>query len=99
MERSLVFEHINHEREYQEHRWNTGLRDGDKPDSEKDIAEWLIYLEAYLNIAKSNVYHLNREEAKASLRKIAAIAVAALEVHGCPPRMFNVADPTPSPAA
>jgi hypothetical protein len=86
MERSEVYHRIDQEREYQIQRWEDGRRVGDKSDSEKDLGTWIIYIEDQLNKAKSELYHLREEEAKARLRKIAALAVAAMEVHGCPER-------------
>lgn len=87
MERQEVYRRIDDERAYQEKRWNVGLRDGDVHDAEKSPEVWLLYIEHCLTNAKENAYHLDRESALADIRKIAALAVAALEIHGCPERI------------
>jgi 5'-deoxynucleotidase YfbR-like HD superfamily hydrolase len=87
MERSVVFQKIEQERDYQHKRWEDGKREGDKSDAQKDVAEWIIYMHEHLRQAESNVYTLDKEEALASIRKVAALAVACLEVHGCPDRI------------
>jgi uncharacterized protein YgfB (UPF0149 family) len=86
MERREVYRAIDGERDYQDLRWNSSLREGDVPDEEKPVAEWLNYLEYHLSKAKNENYHLNKDAALDELRKVAALAVRALEIHGCPLR-------------
>jgi hypothetical protein len=83
MKRADIYQRIDEERNYQDLNWNN--RDGIK-DSEKSVSEWLIYIEHHLDSAKNANYRLNKEESLAELRKIAALAVCAMEVHGCPKR-------------
>lgn len=82
MQRRDVYKRIDEERNYQDQRWH-----GCVPDKEKAIAEWLNYIEYHLEKAKERVYNHSSDEALAELRKIAALAVRAMEIHGCPERI------------
>lgn len=86
MERSEVYKKIDAEREYQIKRWTSDIGEDQIPDSEKQPAEWLNYIEFCLNEAKRANYYLEKQETLANVRKIAALAVACLEVNGCPDR-------------
>lgn len=86
MERSEVYRNIDVERDYQDLRWGTRRRTEGTPDEEKPVAEWINYIEFHIGEAKREVYHLNTEEALAHVRKVAGLAVRALELHGCPER-------------
>jgi hypothetical protein len=83
LQRNEIYKRINGERDYQDQRWH-----GCVPDEEKGIAEWINYIEFHLEKAKERVYHLNPDEALAELRKVAALAVRAMEIHGCPERII-----------
>jgi len=85
MEREHVYKRIDGERNYQDIVGKSGQR-GDTPDEEKPVAEWLNYIEFHLSKAKDCNYHLSKEDALAELRKVAALAVRAMEIHGCPER-------------
>lgn len=80
--RQAVFAAVNSEREYQEVKWNDSV----EPTHTHSVPEWLVFIEDYVNEAK-RVY-TRREEPFATtfglhtLRKIAAMAVAALEQNG-----------------
>ena len=82
LQRIEVYNRINGERNYQDIRWH-----GCVPDEEKAIAEWLNYIEYHLEKAKERVYDHSPDEALAELRKVAALAVRAMEIHGCPERI------------
>ena len=82
MGRSEVYNHINSERQYQDSRWRNG-----KSDFEKDTSEWVTYIEHHLNKAKNKIYELDNDKALAEIRKVAALAVRCLEIHGCPKRI------------
>ena len=77
MKRKDVYKLIDEEREYQEEKWG--------PDKYNSIEAWLIYIEDYLNVAKHSVTKstnlIDYEIAKCNLRKIAAMAVCAMEQH------------------
>jgi len=90
MEREEVYNHIDSEREYQDWRWDNGDRTDRVPDEEKSPAEWLNYIEYCLNEAKKANYFLNKEETMNNIRKIAGLAVRAMEIHGCPQRQIPV---------
>jgi len=90
MKRKEVYKLIDGERDYQDSRWDNDkeTRSGksDILDKDKSLAEWLNYLEFHLNEAKHGVYALEPKTTKHSIRKIAALAVACMENHDCPPR-------------
>lgn len=90
MERKEVYHLIDGERDYQDKRWDNDseTRSGksDTLDENKSIAEWLNYIEFHLGEAKHAVYALEPKKATASLRKIAALSVRAMEIHGAPER-------------
>jgi len=85
MERKDVYKCIDVERNYQDIVGKSGQR-GDIPDEEKPVSEWVNYVEYHLSKAKDEVYHLRKDNALEELRKIAALAVRAMEIHGCPER-------------
>jgi hypothetical protein len=86
MERNDVYKRIDAERKYQDLRWSGDLRVGDVPDEEKPVAEWINYIEYHLSKAKDCNYHLKTNHALEEIRKVAALAVRAMEIHGCPER-------------
>ncbi|MFA5366599.1 MAG: hypothetical protein WC333_01840 [Dehalococcoidia bacterium] len=90
MFRQDVYKRIDKERDYQDLRWNTNLREDEVPDEEKPVSEWLNYIEFHLSKAKNWNYHLDKEKSLAELRKVAALAVRAMEIHGCPERIMRV---------
>jgi len=88
MERKYVYQCLDTERDYQDLRWSPRREKNDTPDEQKPPAEWINYIEYHLNKAKTEVYLLNDELALAELRKVAALAVRCLELHGCPERII-----------
>ena len=85
MERKEVYKRLDAERKYQDIVGESGQR-GNTPDEEKPVAEWVNYIEYHLSKAKDYVYHLRKDNALEELRKVAALAVRAMEIHGCPER-------------
>ncbi|HNC56691.1 MAG TPA: hypothetical protein PLP33_14690 [Leptospiraceae bacterium] len=89
MERKEVYKLIDGERNYQETLWSVIGETGNIP-SAHSFAEWLVFIEDYVNEAK----HLLTRESFVSanpkvgdiMRKVAALAVAALEEHGAEAR-------------
>jgi len=83
MERKEVYKNLDKERDHQDNNWicRNSVDDKDKP-----ISEWIIYIEHHLNQAKNNLYYLNQVEALAEIRKVTALGVVTLEIHGCPER-------------
>jgi hypothetical protein len=90
MKRIEVFELINGEREYQDSIWNSETTaSGGKHSPE----EWIMYIEDYLLEAK---HILSRENVQSSypkamaiLRKVASMAVCAMEQIDTPKREIN----------
>lgn len=93
MKRIEIYKRIDDERDYQDAKWGHRRTLDDTPDEENPIAEWINYIEYHVSKAKNCVYHLDTEGATVELRKVAALAVRAMEIHGCPERegIFNPA--------
>jgi len=88
MERRDVYKCLDTERDYQDLRWTPRKETNGIPDEQKPPAEWINYMEFHLAKAKEAVYFLREEEALAEVRKVAALAVRCLELHGCPERVI-----------
>jgi hypothetical protein len=88
MERHEVYDRINGERDYQDWRWEKEIREDRVPDEDKRPAEWLNYIKYHLEQAEVSNYMLKKEETMNEIRKIAALAVRAMEIHGCPERQI-----------
>lgn len=86
MERHEVYKLIDGEREYQDITWSPRREENGTPDEEKPVAEWINYIEFHLAKAKSAIYYLDKEAALAEIRKITALGVKTMEIHGCPER-------------
>lgn len=86
MEREHVYKRIDGERDYQDKTWVARRTLDGTPDEEKPVAEWINYIEYHIAKAKDKVYHLETQEALAEIRKVAALAVRAMEIHGAPER-------------
>lgn len=86
MERLEVYKRIDQERDYQDWRWKQESRENVFPDEEKQPAEWLNYIDFHLEQAKISNYMLDKDETMNNIRKIAALAVRAIEIHSCPER-------------
>ncbi len=87
MQRQEVYKLIDGERDYQDRRWNA---DTTTSQGWHSTQEWLSFIQDYANEG----LHLGTREADqiaymkqlAILRKIAGMAVAAMEQHGAPKR-------------
>ena len=90
MERTDVYKLIGGEREYQEWRWKKNLREDYVPDEDKAPAEWLNYIKFHLERAEITNYQLSKSDTMEEIRKIAALAVRAMEIHGCEPRQIDI---------
>jgi hypothetical protein len=87
MERREIYNRIDGERNYQDENWGSRRQMDGTPDEEKPVAEWINYIEYHISKAKERVYHLDTLGATHELRKVAALAVRAMEIHGCPERI------------
>lgn len=74
--RVKVYDAINSERNYQDTRWP-------KPAHSHSNTEYLVYIQTYVTEALQKVSHeYGDESTRDALRKIAALAVAAMEENG-----------------
>lgn len=85
MSRALIFAEIEKEREYQDRRWGTAF------DNANTINDWAAYFAAYT--ARATSMGNTKEQQRAALVKVAAIAVASLETfdrnNGFPGRHYD----------
>lgn len=88
MDRQSVYVEIDREREYQEAcreacDWETGPKECTPPEC------FLVYMRQYLDRAEKAVLlaaSQTRPAVLAEIRKVVALGVACLELHGCPQR-------------
>ena len=92
MERVEVYDRINEERDYQDWRWDNDLREDRVKDKDKPPSEWLNYIKYHLEQGEISNYMLDKDQTMAEIRKIAALAVRAMEIHGCPKRVIPQSD-------
>lgn len=88
MGKNEVYKVIDDELHYQDLRWVPRRKANGTPDETKPTAEWINYMEFHLTKAKEAVYYLKDEEALAEIRKVTALGVRALMIHGCPERII-----------
>ena len=82
--RQEVYNTIDGERDYQEKRW-------ERPAHNHSNTEYLVYIRHYVNEALSAVSTQDGDRATLpALRKIAALAVAAMEANGAQPRESTI---------
>jgi hypothetical protein len=90
MKRSDVYKLIDVEREYQDAKWTPETTTSDGVHS---VEEWLVYIEDYVNEAKHILSRNPKQDADKksmeNMRKIAAMAVCAMEQHETPPRHYR----------
>ena len=75
-----VIKEIEIERDYQNHKW------GKDHDQKESIGDFMIYMDEYLESAKRRLTRNSKQQALEQIRKVAALAVACMEIHGCPSR-------------
>lgn len=69
------------ERQYQDDRRPRPFTDENTP-----IANWLLYIESRLNVAKTSVYLLDEKAALEEIRKITALGFACMQYNETPAR-------------
>lgn len=88
--RKEVYKAIDSERDYQDSRWNRNTTNSEGIHSEY---EWLIFIQDYVNegmhIASREPEPDARKKVNDQLRKIAAMAINALEQNGVSPRIIT----------
>ena len=95
MECKEVFELIDGERTYQERLWNGSTTVlGNEHRNKHSLEEWFLYIEDYVSEAKHILSRIASpdcdREASSIMRKVAALAVVALEQHGAESRGLPV---------
>jgi len=88
MTKKDVYSRVDGELDYQELKWVVRRDANGTPDESKPPAEWINYMEYHIAKAKEQVYLLEDEEALAEIRKVVALGVRALMIHGCPERVI-----------
>jgi len=88
MEKNEVYKRVDGELDYQDLKWVPRREANGTPDDEKPPAEWISYMQQHINDANKGVYNLDDEEAMAQIRKVVALGVRALMIHGCPERII-----------
>ena len=85
--REQVYLAIDTERDYQDQKWTPETTTSN---GQHSFEEWFMYIEDYVNEAKHILSRKAKQEADQEaahiMRKVAAIAVAAMEQNGALPR-------------
>lgn len=84
--RQSIYAEIDREREYQE---VCRIACDWQPAEDKPPESFIVYMERYLGRAAEATLlaaNKNRQVVLANIRKVVALGVACLEVHGCPQR-------------
>ena len=88
MERIEVYKLIDGEREFQQVRHEQTLAKFPHRDEDHSIADWVIYMEDLLSVARNHIYNLRLEDAKETIRKVTALGVACMEYNETKPRVM-----------
>ena len=86
LEKQDVYKMVDCELNYQDEQWVFRNDENGVPDEEKSVAEWINYIEHHLNQAKEHNYYLRKDAALAAIRKVTALGVRTMMIHGCPER-------------
>lgn len=81
MDRATIFTLIENERAYQDKKWGKAFDDKNTPN------DWVAYIVAHAG--KAVTLPWNREAFRASILKVAALCVAALEREEYAPRHYD----------
>lgn len=92
--RNEVYAAIDSERDYQDRKWGATLSGDREPNVEagqkggdRSVDEFALYISGYTNDLVHNASHFGKTRQKLEIiRKIGALAVAAMEQHGAPHR-------------
>lgn len=82
MERKDVYKLIDGERDYQDSLQHHSAAH----DESHSLSDWLLFIEHYMDKAKANLFYFQDGEAKAQIRKIAALCVVCMEHNETAPR-------------
>ena len=92
--RQEVYEAIDSERDYQDSLWGDTLSGNRIPSGgylpgDRSLDEFTLYIEGYAkDLAHAGSHFVANEAKKNIIRKIAALAVSAMEQHGAPHRFI-----------
>jgi len=86
MDRNEVYKLIDGEREYQLQRHDIVNAVAPHRDVDHHVADWVIYMEAQLQDAKTGVYSFDMAKALSHIRKATALGVACMEYNETPKR-------------
>lgn len=81
----VVYAAIDSEREYQYTRWVDSCQKANidyREDDTKTVGEWLMFIKGYYNDAVHSASHMAGSPVMDCFRKLAALCVACMEVHG-----------------
>jgi len=84
MVREDVFKLINGERNYQD----LDVHNVGHDDSKYSVADWIIFMEKHIQLAKEAVYMLDESIALEQIRKTTALGVACMEHNETKPRIM-----------
>ena len=73
MKRKQVYSLIDEERDYQDRKWG-----GSEHDAQHSIADWIIFMEIFLNKAKQSL-RVGGSDVLVDITKVTALGVACLE--------------------
>ena len=82
MKRENVYKLIDGERDYQD----LDVHNVGHDDSKCSVADWIVFMEKHLSLAKEQVYVLDKKRALEEVRKITALGVACMEYNETKPR-------------
>jgi len=88
VDRKLIFDAIDNEREYQDRRVKIAYPDR-KPDSEQLVHEWASHMSYYYYRVMEDLELNDNAGALENILKIAALAVRTMEIHGIPTRNYD----------
>lgn len=74
MTREEAYSLVDLERFYQDGKWG-----GEEHDSKHNVADWIIFMEIYLDRAKAAVHSTGKREAMEQILKVTALGVACME--------------------
>ncbi len=93
--RESIFKKINDELDYIKNTEKSNPTVFDASIGERQISEYLNYIEYHLQIAqnnvrnKNNIYDAKNQSTLAEIRKFAALAIKCLGAYGCPERILK----------
>lgn len=84
--REIAFQVLDDERKYQIEKWSRHY-----DDSQWSVADWIVFIERYVQEAKDRIGCPNGLNSLHSIRKIGALAVACMEHRGIRTRAEELA--------